>query len=293
MEETVGFIGLGGMGLAMATNVLKAGFGLRVYNRTAEKSRPLLERGAVLARSPAEAVVPGGIVLTMVSDDRAVEDVTLGTNGLLDRLGDGVHLSMSTIAPRTARRLAKLHQERGASYVASPVFGKPAVAAEARLWVVTSGNAAARGRVRRLQESMSQQVFDFGDGPDAANVIKLAGNFLLGAAIEAMAEAFTLAQKHGVARQQTYEFFTQTLFDCFVYRGYGELIATEHYQPVGARPSLIRKDYGLILEAAAEVLVPMPLAGLIHERLTATVAKGRDDADWAGFAREVSESAGL
>src|SRR5436190_3777141 len=115
---------------------------------------------------------------------------------------------------------------------------------------------------------------------------------MLGAAIEAMAEAFTLAQKYGVPRQQTCDFFTQTLFDCFVYRGYGELIASEHYQPVGAWPSLIRKDYGLILEAAAEGLVPMPLACLIHERLTATVAKGREDVDWAGFAREVSESAG-
>ena len=78
-----------------------------------------------------------------------------------------------------------------------------------------------------------------------------------------------------------------------MYRGYGELIAAEHYQPVGAKPSLIRKDYGLILDAAAEGLVPMPLAALIHERLTETVAKGREDADWAGFAREVSESAGL
>ncbi len=124
-------------------------------------------------------------------------------------------------------------------------------------------------------------------------MIKLAGNFLLGAAIEAMAEAFTLAQKHGVPRQQTYEFFTQTLFDCFVYRGYGELIAAEHYQPVGAPPSLIRKDYGLILQAAAQELVPMPLAWLIHERLTATLAKGRNDVDWAGFALEVSENAGL
>src|SRR5260221_184573 len=132
MKETIGFIGLGGMGAAMAANLLKAGFGLRVYNRTAEKARPLLERGATLARSPAEAAEPGGIVVTMVSDDRAVEEVTLGANGLLDRLGDGVHLSMSTIAPRTARRLASLHRERGAGYVASPVFGKPQVAAEDR-----------------------------------------------------------------------------------------------------------------------------------------------------------------
>ncbi len=293
MKETVGFIGLGGMGLAIAANLLKAGFGLRVCNRTADKARPLLEQGAVLAHSPAEAAEPGGMVVTMVSDDRAVEEVTLGSNGFLGRLGDGVHLSMSTIAPRTARRLGELHRERGARYVASPVFGKPEVAAQAKLWIVTSGDAAARARVRPLQEATSQRVFDFGDDAGAANVIKLAGNFLLGAAIEAMAEAFTLAQKHGVPRRQTYEFFTQTLFDCFVYRGYGELVASEHYQPVGARPSLIRKDYGLIREAAAEGLVPMPLADLIHERLTATVAKGRDGADWSGFAREASEGAGL
>src|SRR5436309_7699872 len=165
MKETVGFIGLGGMGLAMATKLLEAGFGLRVYNRTAEKARPLLERGATLARSPAEAAEPGGVVVTMVSDDRALEEVTVGADGLLSRLGDGVHLSMSTIAPRTARRLAGLHQERGAGYVASPVFGKPEVAAEARLWVVTSGDAAARARVRPHQEAMSQRVFDFGDEP--------------------------------------------------------------------------------------------------------------------------------
>ena len=293
MKETVGFIGLGAMGLAMATNLLKAGYRLRVYNRTADKARPLLERGAVLAQSATEAAEPGGIVVTMVSDDAALETVTLGADGLLSRLGDGVHLAMSTIAPRTARRLADLHRQRGAHYVASPVFGKPDVAAQAKLWIATAGDAAARARARPLQEAMGQRVFDFGEETGAANVIKLAGNFLLGSAIEAMAEAFTLAQKHGVPRRETYEFFTQTLFDCFVYRGYGELVASEHYQPVGAKPSLIRKDYGLILEAAAEGLVPMPLADLIHERLTATVAKGRENSDWAGFAREVSESAGL
>jgi len=294
MKETIGFIGLGGMGLAMATNVLKAGFGLHVYNRTADKARPLLELGASLARSPAEAVSPGGVVVTMVTNDLAVEEVTLGTSGFLARLGDGVHLSMSTIAPRTARHLADVHRERGSRYVASPVFGKPDVAEAAKLWIATSGgDAATRERVRPIQEAMGQRVFDFGDDPGAASVIKLAGNFMLGAAIEAMAEAFTLAQKHGVPRRQTYEFITQTFFDCFVYRGYGELIASDHYQPVGAKPSLIRKDFGLVLDAAAEELVSMPLANLVHDRLTATVAKGREDADWAGFAREVSESAGL
>src|SRR5437764_13747517 len=108
MNETIGFIGLGGMGLAMATNLLRAGFGLRVYNRTASKARPLLELGARLARSTAEAAEPGGIVVTMVSDDQVVEDVTLGANGFLDRLTGSVHPSVSTIAPRTACPLAGL-----------------------------------------------------------------------------------------------------------------------------------------------------------------------------------------
>ena len=157
MKETIGFIGLGGMGLAIASNLSKAGFGLRVYNRTAEKARPLLERGATLVRSPAEAAEPGGIVVTMVSDDRTLEEVTLGASGLLARLGDGIHLSMSTIAPRTARRLADIHRERGSRYVASPVFGKPDVAVRGKLWVVTAGDAAARTRVRPLQEAVSQQ----------------------------------------------------------------------------------------------------------------------------------------
>src|SRR3954465_2735621 len=176
LKETIGFIGLGNMGAAMATSLLKAGFNVRVYNRTVEKARPLMAQGATLARSPADAVEPGGIVVTMLTDDRAVEGVTLGTNGVLERLGAGVPVSMTTIAPHTARRLAGLHRERGASYVASPVFGKPDVAAQAKLWVVTAGDTVARARVRPVQKAVSQGIFDFGDDPGAANVIKLAGN---------------------------------------------------------------------------------------------------------------------
>jgi 3-hydroxyisobutyrate dehydrogenase-like beta-hydroxyacid dehydrogenase len=294
MSDTVGFVGLGGMGSAMAMSLIRAGFHVRVYNRTPEKARPLAEQGAVLAVSPADAASPGGVVLSMVTDDAALDAVTFGPDGLLQRLGTGgVHASMSTVSPRTARRLTTAHEEKGARYVAGPVFGKPEVAAQAKLWIVTAGAAAAKSRVRPLLEAMGQRVFDFGDDPAAANVVKLAGNFLIGSAVEAMAEAFTLAQKHGVPRQAVHELFSQTLFDCFVYRGYGQLVAEEKYQPVGAKPSLIRKDYRLLLDAAADGLAPMPLAQLIFDCLTATVAKCRDDADWAGFAREVSEAAGV
>ena len=161
MNETIGFIGLGGMGLAMATNLLRAGFGLRVYNRTAAKARPLLELGARLARSPAEAAEPGGIVVTMVSDDQAVEDVTLGANGFLDRLAGGVHLSMSTIAPRTARRLAGLHRERGSHYVASPVFGKPLTAICHAPWELVSAGLV-RGRTLTSYHTIQDDIRNAG-----------------------------------------------------------------------------------------------------------------------------------
>ncbi len=295
MSETVGFVGLGGMGSVMAANVLAAGFALRVYNRTAEKAQPLVELGAAQADTPAgTAAGPGSIALTMLTNDAAVEEVTTGKNGLAGALGaGGIHVSLSTIAPDMARRLAEAHLAHGEWYVAAPVFGQPKAAAERLLWIATSGPEDAKTRIRPLLDAMGQGVYDFGDEPGAANTVKLAGNFLFGAAIEAMGEAFTLAQKGGLSRQAVYEMFSETLFACPVYKNYGAKIASEDYLPIGAKPSLIRKDLGLVLAEAQAAQVPMPLASLIYDRLTATVAKGRDDMDWSGFAREVSESAGL
>ncbi len=294
MNDTIGFVGVGGMGLPMATNLLRAGHKLRIYNRTKEKAQPLAELGGEIVSTPAEAVTPGGIVMTMISDDAALESVTTGTDGFLDRLGpNGIHVSHATVSVAIARRMAELHRVKGAHYLGCPVFGKPEVAEKGMLWVILAGDPEAKQRVEPLLEAVGQQIFDFGEDPDAANVIKLAGNFLLGSAVEAMAEAFTLAQNHGIERQKVHDLFSSTLFDCFVYKAYGQLVADDTYKTIGARPSLIRKDYNLILEAANEGMVPMPLAQLIHSRITATVAKGRDDIDWAGFAKEVSEAAGV
>lgn len=290
----IGFIGLGGMGSAMAANVRKAGIGMRVYNRTPDKAKALVEGGAVQADTPAGSAQPGGIVVTMLTNDQAVEEMAFGENGFGEVLGEGgVHVSMSTISPEMARRLSERHAAQGTHYVAAPVFGKPDAAAAQKLWIATSGPDAAKARIRSLLDAMGQGVHDFGEDAGAANVVKLCGNFLLGAAIEAMGEAFTLAQKNGIPRQAVYDLFTSTLFACPVYQNYGKLIAAEHYQPIGAVPSLIRKDFGLLLQEAKTSQVPMPLASLVHDRLTAMVAKGREDRDWAGFAQEVSESAGL
>ena len=294
MSETIGFIGLGGMGTAMAANLLKGGFHMKVYNRTPHRAEPLVALGATQVHSIAETAEEGGIVVSMLTNDAAVQTVAFGDGGFGHMLGaGGIHVSMSTISPEASRRLATRHNEQHSQYIAAPVFGKPDAAAAQKLWIATSGPAEAKTRIQPLLDAIGQGVYDFGNDPGAANVVKLAGNFLLGAAIEAMGEAFTLAQKNGIPRTAVYDFFSETLFNCPIYKNYGKLISEEHYQPIGAVPSLIRKDFGLILQESQNSAVPMPLASLVHDRLTAMVAKGREDRDWAGFAGEISENAGL
>jgi 3-hydroxyisobutyrate dehydrogenase-like beta-hydroxyacid dehydrogenase len=282
------------MGYSIASNLIRAGYKLRVYNRTLLKAEPLVSQGAALASHPAEVAEPGGIVVTVLADDRAVEAVALRDRELDERLGPGgIHLSMSTISPATARKLAEQHAQRGVAYVAAPVFGRPEAAAAGKLWVCLSGPKEAKKRIRPIVDSFGQGSFDFGEDPGAANVVKLCGNFLIAAAIEAMAEAWTLAEKNGLDRVRVAEMLTKTLFACPIYQGYGERIAHQQYEPVGFRLALGLKDVDLCLQTATASQMPMPLGSLLHDRWLSAVAKGRSDLDWTAAALGVTEEAGL
>ncbi len=293
MTDTVGFIGLGRMGEPMARNLLAAGFAVKVWNRDAAKAGPLAEAGATQARSPRDAAVPGGIVVTMVSDDRALHEVTAGSDGFAQTLGSGVHVSMSTVSPDAARRLAALHAGLGGGYVAAPVFGRPDAAAAKKLWICASGPAAAKERVKPVLDALGQGVYDFGEEPHAANVVKLAGNFLIMGALEALAEAAALGQKYGIEREKLLGMFGETVFGCPVYQNYGRIVAGEQYEPAGFRMALGLKDVNLVLDAAAGVQAPMPLASLLYDRLLSGVAKGRANMDWSAIGLAVSEAAGI
>jgi 3-hydroxyisobutyrate dehydrogenase-like beta-hydroxyacid dehydrogenase len=292
--ETIGFVGLGLMGAPMAANLLKAGHAVSAWNRSEHKVKRLAELGARIGRLPCDTATAGGVVVSMVTDDSALETVTTGPDGFGQRLGEGgVHLSMSTVSPALSRRLAAWHAQRGSAYVAAPVFGRPPAAAAAKLWIVTSGAASAKARVRALLEAMGQGVFDFGEEPGTANVVKLAGNFLIGAAIEALAEAQTLGEKNGVQRKALSDFLTQTIFACTVYQNYGPIIAAGRAEQIGFQLKLGLKDIGLVLDAAASSATPMPLASLVRDRLVAAVAKGRGEMDLTALALGVAEDAGL
>ena len=294
MSDVIGFIGLGSMGLPLAANLLESGYKLRVYNRTAAKAQSLVEKGAIAVNTPAEVVEPGGIVISILSNDQALEDVVMGNQGLLSTLtAEGIHLSMSTVAPSTAQKLAEHHIQKGAHYLAAPVFGRPDAVAARKLWLTLSGNEAAKARVRPLLEKVGQGIFDFGDDPGAANVVKLAGNFLIISAIEAMAEAFTLAEANGIDRTQIANLFGQTLFACPIYQNYGRMIAQQQYEPAGFKLSLGLKDVTLALQTAKASQMPMPLASLLHDRLLTAVANGKGNLDWTGLGLTASEEAGM
>jgi 3-hydroxyisobutyrate dehydrogenase-like beta-hydroxyacid dehydrogenase len=292
MAERIGFIGTGNMGLPMATNLIRAGFVLRVYNRTPGKAMSLAELGAETAADLNAVAESGGILVTMISDDLALEEIAL--SGAIDRLAPGgVHVSMSTVSPAAARKVARQHEALGVYYVAAPVFGRPEAAAARKLWICVSGANEARQRVMPVLGALGQQVYEFGDDPSAANVVKLAGNFLIGSALEAMSEALTLAEKNGIDRGRFIELMGQTLFACPVYQNYGRALAEERYEPSGFRLALALKDIDLLLRTASSSAVPMPLASLLHDRMVAGIAKGRSEMDWSVIGLGIMEGAGL
>jgi 3-hydroxyisobutyrate dehydrogenase-like beta-hydroxyacid dehydrogenase len=294
MSKTLGFIGLGNMGEPFAANLMQAGYAVRVYNRTASKTAQLVQKGASLASTSSDVATPGGIVFTMLSDDAAVESVCLPAGSFVERLGPGgIHVSLSTISPAAARRLAEHHKKYQVAYVASPVFGRPAAVAARTVWLCNSGSVAAKTRVKPILDAISQAIFDFGDDPGGANVVKLCGNFLIASTLESLAEVFALARKNGIDPNAVSDFFGKTLFSCPVYQGYGKLINARQYEPAGFRLALGLKDINLALQTAASSAVPMPVASLLHDRWLTGVAKGRGDMDWSVIALGVAEDAGL
>lgn len=294
MKERVAFLGLGRMGAAMAENLLLAGFEVTVWNRSPTAAATLETLGARVAATPAAAVVPGGIVLSMLADDASLEAVAFGTDGFAGPLGPGgLHVAMETIAPATSERLAQWHRRHGNQYVASPVFGRPAAARAAKLYACVSGEPAALRRAEPVLAAVTQRQQAFGADPGAANVVKLAGNFMIASMIEVMAEAYTLVEKHGVPREEVAAFFTSTLFDAPVFHSYSPVIARGGQDDVAFLLRLGLKDLRLILGAAEDATMPMPVASLLRDRLLAAIARGRGERDWTDMARLVREDAGL
>lgn len=288
----VGFIGLGHMGSGMAANLVKAGHQVTVYNRTPGKMRPLVEQGALAAAQVADCC-RGDAIITMLADDAALEIVAFGDQGVIGSLSQGaVHISMSTISVALSERLAVAHAKAGQSYVAAPVFGRPEAAAAAKLFIVAAGGPAVLEFCSPLFEALGQKTFFFGDKPPAANLIKLSGNFLIAAMVEALGEAMALVGKGGVDRVHYLDFLTSTLFAAPVYKTYGDLIVRQKFEPAGFAAPLGHKDIRLTLAAAEALRVPMPIASLVRDRFLTLLAHGGEALDWSAISQLAAQDAG-
>jgi 3-hydroxyisobutyrate dehydrogenase-like beta-hydroxyacid dehydrogenase len=289
----VGFIGLGRMGAAMAGRLLQAGHEVTVYNRTPSKAQELIARGARLAARVADAC-QGDAVITMLADDDAVEDVLFFEGGVLQSLGKRtVHVSMSTISVALCERLADVHATAGQRFLAAPVFGRPDVAARGKLFIVAAGEPEVIDVCTPLFDAMGQKTFRVGKVPQAANLVKLSGNFLIASVLEALGEATALIRKAGIDPQRYFELLTSTLFTGPVFTNYGGLIARQEFQPAGFAAPLGEKDLRLALAAAETLRVPMPLASLVHDRLQTLIARGGEQLDWSAIAQLAAQDAGL
>jgi len=236
----------------------------------------------------------GDAVITMLADDRAVEDVVFGETGVIASLPvSGIHVSMSTISVELSEKLAAAHANARQRFVAAPVFGRPQAAAAGKLFIIAAGARDAVEACLPLFDAMGQKTFPFGDEPRAANLVKLSGNFLIAAAIEALGEAMALVGKAGVDRRRYLDLLTSTIFTAPVYAGYGALIVEQKFEPAAISATLGAKDVRLALAAAETLRVPMPVAGLLRDRFLTLLAHGGGALDWSAIGQLPAKDAGL
>ncbi len=289
----VGFIGLGHMGTSMAARLCHAGYDLTVFNRSVERIQLLVAQGAKGAKNIAETCA-ADVVFTMLADDAALEDVVFGPGGILGNLKSGaIHVSCSTVSVSLSARLAVAHAEKRQGYIAAPVFGRPDAAAAGKLYMVAAGMPDLIARVQPLFDVMGQRTFIVSDHPEKANLVKLSGNFLIAAVIEALGEAMALVEKGGVDRHQYLDLLTSSLFNIPVYKNYGTLIADRHFEPAGFAAHLGQKDVRLTLAAAEELKVPLPFASILRDRFIKLASHGGENLDWSAVGSLAAKDAAL
>jgi 3-hydroxyisobutyrate dehydrogenase-like beta-hydroxyacid dehydrogenase len=285
VNPIIGFIGLGSLGSPIAENILEKDYRLIVYNRTGSKAIPFKEKGANVAGSIRELAEQSDFIFSIVSDDAALRSVVEGPDGILAGARKGcVHISMSTILPETAKQLHQLHQENQTFYLAAPVFGRPEAAKARKLNFAISGDEKTRKEVQPLLlDAGAAGIWEFGDGPDAANKVKLCGNFMIAAALEAIGETVALAEASGIDPRPMWEMFTKTMFAAPIYINYGKIILDKKFEPAAFTAKLGLKDLNLVLKQAAGVKQRLPLGDLLRENLEELVDSGKENIDWSAM----------
>jgi 3-hydroxyisobutyrate dehydrogenase-like beta-hydroxyacid dehydrogenase len=297
-DTSIGFVGLGHMGLPMASNLAAAGRRVIAYNRHPERRDELTALGLTPTEKFAD-LFDCDLVISMVSDNHAATEIVFGQSGAWPWAGlaagmrkDTVHLSMSTIGPDVSARLAAEHARHGQGYIAAPVFGNPDAAKARELFIVASGPTEHLDRCLPVFEALGQRTFVIGDSAPLANLVKIAGNAMLASTLTTLSEVLALVRKTGIEAETFTEIMTASLFGGRAHKIYGERMVKERFVPGFSFP-LALKDVNLALGAAQAAAVPMPSISVARDRLLAGIAQGYGDLDWSALAKVAANDAGL
>lgn len=287
----IGFIGLGRMGHHVAANLLKAGHSVTVWNRSPDPVAALVAKGAVAAKTPADAL-QGDAVFSMLSNDQVMRDVGLA-GPLLEKAAKGlIHVNLATISAAFARELAAAHKALGLGYISAPVFGRPEMAEAAQLVLVAGGDAASLTTMQPVFDVIGSRTVPL-DAAEKANLFKIAGNFMIAAELESTGEAFALLRKGGVDPALFHDVLSGRLFTGAVFKNYGAMILNRAYEPAGFALTLGLKDVNLARAAAEGLGITMPTAELLKKHYDEAVSWGWQDKDWSAIGEVSAKKAGI
>jgi 2-hydroxy-3-oxopropionate reductase len=289
MPERVGFVGLGIMGMPMARNLMEAGYGLVLHNRTRQKAEELANAGrAEVAGSPAEVARNSDVVITMLPGPPEVAEVLAGEEGLLDGAGEGsLFIDMSTSSPVLARELARSARSRGASMLDAPVSGGDVGAIEGTLSIMVGGEQADFQRAKPLFEAMGKTITHVGP-TGAGQVTKAANQVVVALTIEAVSEALVLGSAGGVSAQKILEVLSGGLASNKVMEVKREKFLSHSFEP-GFRSELHHKDLGIALAAGREYGVVLPVTAIVDQMLLSMRRKGWGEEDHSALLRIIED----
>jgi 3-hydroxyisobutyrate dehydrogenase-like beta-hydroxyacid dehydrogenase len=290
--EKIGFLGLGIMGSNVVANLIKAGHEVTVYNRTSDRGEGLRKQGALQARTPREAVAGADVIMIMVSDDRAIEDMVFGPDGAIEGVRAGqVVIDLTTCMPSTSLREAAAFNERGVEFLDAPVFGSKNESRDAGLWIVIGGKQEVYERMLPIFKRISETQHYMGENSKGTSM-KLVGNLVVAAQLEALGEAMTLATKAGLNAKDVLGVLGVTDFKSPILSGVGDALCRRDFSP-SFYLKLMLKDANLISSFAQELNVPLPASAATREIIKTAVNKGWGEENASALIKVLEEMAGV
>lgn len=290
--KKIAYLGLGIMGQGMVGNLLKAGYGVTVWNRTPDRAASLVAQGAKQADTPAEAVAGADVIMYCLSDDKAVEDLVFGSGQLISAVKQGqIVVDMTTLHPDTSRKEAAAYAEKGVEFLDAPVFGSKNEAANGGLWIVVGGKKELYEQVKPILEVLSETTHYMGDTAMGASM-KLVGNLVVAAQLEALGEAMILATKAGLNPEDVLGVLHVTDFKSPIFDGVGQALINRDFSTHFAL-KLMLKDANLISRFAQDLNVPVPASAVTREVIKSAVNKGWGELNASAFIQSLEEMAGV